>query len=325
MAGKQEKTSALINMNLFQINICSHVRDFFASDWSFLFGFFKDILLPITLAGFAAYIAYFIFVEEMKEDRKREERKKQEENRDKLIYFSTLVRACIKDSITQKDNIKNHIREINKDDINYHTMNFVVLNDFKRIAEILNLEDYLLAYTNHYYDDRIGSIQEFKQIVKSIDFLFEIFRGIPKQLELGQQYDYERKRQFQDLFSTGYNISGDLMLKTRYTNNAMYSDLENLMLEFSNNHPGNNYDITFYYNYFFIPFNDYAIKYMTTNPNFSTEIQELAVCTRDGKQLFNFIKSENRNKGIDLFHDFKITYKTILSLKKASERLLDNF
>lgn len=138
--------------------------------------FAKDFILPIGIAILAAWMAYYIFVEETKRDREKEEKKKLEERSNKLLYFSTIIKKCIELSIQQKKNIENYIKRVDENSVEFHMMNFVPLNDLKRICTKMNLEEYLQAYIDKIPDSGKKSVEEFNKIISSLDFLYEFFK-----------------------------------------------------------------------------------------------------------------------------------------------------
>ncbi|MDP3393082.1 hypothetical protein [Sediminibacterium sp.] len=285
----------------------------------------KDFLLPLVLGVFAGYMAYYIFVKETKRDRVNDEAKKAEERSDKLKYFSALVESALRTSIQQKNNLKNQIKAIRQNNVEFQLMTQVPLYDLKRISEELNLEDYLLAYTNIYSQDRTASVKEFKNTIAAIDYLYDVFQHIIIQLKDSQMYDYQRKKKLQEIYENGWNLSGRLMLYFQRNDPQSYSEFLQLYQNFMQNHQGDNYDLQFYNDFFFVPFNDFCTTYMADNRRIIPEILELGIFTRDGKQSFNQVKSENDIVKNDLIGDFKIIYSSLMELRDNSERLLADF
>ena len=292
------------------------------SEHGFWWNFFKDFILPILLAGFAGWMAYFIFISETKRDKLAEEQKKNQERSDKLLFFMVLIESAIKISKHQNENIENQIKNITANDIDFHQMTLVPLNDLKRITEELNPEVYLLAYTNYFQSNRLNAVKEFKNIMASVDFIYELFQDIIKMLEKSQTYDYERKLKFQEIFHSSYKVLGELLLQTKENNIPFHNALNLVYANFTANHPGDNYDLNFYYNFFFLPFNDCVSNLIPNLQNPSKEILEFATLTRDGKQLFLQIKSQNKLLLEDLTADLKKTSKSLIELTGYSKRLL---
>ena len=69
-------------------------------------------------------------------------------------------------------------------------------------------------------------------------------------------------------------------------------EIESTMIEFEKKH-SDNYDIHFYYQYFFVPINDTMVVLLSgTDKN--PILMQLAQSTRNGKQMYNYIKAQNR-------------------------------
>jgi hypothetical protein len=291
----------------------------------FWWDFLKDFCLPLLLGGLAAYMAYFIFIKETKRDKANEQTRKDEERNDKLIFFSALVESALRTSVQQKNNIKEQIRDIRKNNVEFHLMTQVPLYDLKRITEVLDLEDYLLSYTNHYHKDRKSSVKEFKNLIACTDFLHDIFKQIIDQLQKGQVFDTNRKSRYQDIYANAHNLLGKLMIGFERFDPESHTEIIKLLETFSKNHPGQNFDIIFYQKHFFIPFNDFCTKYLSEGRRVTQEILDLAVFTRDGKQLFDEIRSQNDILRESLTGDFKNIYRTLMEFRENSEKLINDF
>ncbi|MGZ4072715.1 MAG: hypothetical protein ACXVDZ_04335 [Bacteroidia bacterium] len=283
----------------------------------------KDYVLPIILASGAAYMAYYIFVKETKRDKTKEDERKKQDQIDKLFFFSTLVGNAIDSAVQQKDNIKEHIRNVKKDDVNFHIITWISVNDIRRITQELNLEEYLLAYTNYYDGDRKATVKEFMNIISGIDYLQEVFEQIPNSLELAQKYDDERKTTIASLFAKSYNLLGDLFIYLQQNSPSEYAILNEIMKKFHENKPDDLSKVEFYNEYFFIPINDFCVKNLKPEEQILEQFKELAILTRDCKQTFNQIKFENNRINAELFDDFKTICKTIKDLNEYSKRILE--
>ena len=105
-------------------------------------------------------------------------------------------------------------------------------------------------------------------------------------------------------------------------NPIVFQQLIKLYNNFVNNHPGNNYDITFYYEHFFVPYNDFCTNYLANGNQPFQELLDLALLTRDGKQLYGHIKSEHQILKEQLANDFKLIYRTLLDLRSNGKKLM---
>lgn len=208
-----------------------------------------------------------------------------------MRYFSALVESALRASVEQKDNLEKHILAMGQNNLDFQLMSYVPLYDFKRITEELNLEEYLLAYTNHYDKDRAASIKEFKNIVASIDYLYDVFISIKSQLEKSQANDYERKKTFQQLYQQSFDLIGVLMPYFDGNDKQSFNEVTLLLQNLQQNNRGNNGDLNYHYNFFIEPFNNFCIQYSMSGRQLFPQILQLAAYTRDGKQVFLIFKS----------------------------------
>ena len=301
------------------------------TDHSLLWDFFKDFFLPILLALFAGGMAYFIFIEETRRDKRKEKVRKDEERSDKLLFFSALIGKVLKTATSQKEYIREHIEEIKKNDVDFLLMTFLPLYDLKRVTEALNLEEYLLAYVNYYSIDRKKSVKEFEEIISSIDFLFLIYNGVSAQLEKAQKFDHERKLKFQKLFENAHQLVGSLMLSLR-NDASLQTELITRFKDFSDNSKGKNDDLPFAYEYFMVPFNTFCLEYINTiesriskGEEVNQDILNLATITRNGKQLYGEIKWQNQLLKNDLSQDLIKINLALDDLEKASKNIIRDF
>ena len=143
----------------------------------------KDFILPILIALFAAYMVYWAFVKETQRDKEKEQEAEIQLRRDKLTYFANLVKNIISFSEQMNDLILKFVEEQQKDPVGVKTLFLFSLNEYRRITTDLQLESYMLAYVNHYKGDRKVVIREFNNIVVRIDMLYGNYRKMEPHLE----------------------------------------------------------------------------------------------------------------------------------------------
>jgi hypothetical protein len=68
-------------------------------------------------------------------------------------------------------------------------------------------------------------------------------------LKNGQEFDFERKTKYQELFYNAYNATGQFMLELE-ENPSWRDKLNGLMQDFDKNH-SSNYDVSYYYQYYY--------------------------------------------------------------------------
>ncbi len=292
---------------------------------SHFYDIIKDFLVPATLAITAACVAYFIFVKETRRDRHNDEEKKKQERLYTLTYFSFLAKSIVKTAEQQNNYLNELIGKIENDDVEFHLLTYLPLDDLRRINQVVNLDEYLLAYTDYYKEiDRNTLVKEFKEIISCVDFFYFIFTEMRNVQQRALLNDEANKRRYQDLFYKGYNILADVeyALRSETTFHSAFLQITNTI---SANHKGNNYDLIFYQKYFFEPINELCVNYLDSGLPEIRVVADLAVITRDGKQAYLHIKSENQHMKAIVEADYKVISDAIVDLKLASERLCNNF
>lgn len=311
-------------MNVIAQLVVHNYEEIAKTDHSFWYDFLKDYVLPLGLGFIAACVAYYIFVAETKRDRQKEIDAKAQERNDKLIFFSASVESALKTAIQQEGYLKEYLRLIREDDVNFHHIKYVPLNNFQRIVEVLNLETYLLAYVNKYNTDRTASVKEYKNILANIDYLYHNFKHLFGQIERAQQHDYERKLGYQNTFYKIFNSLGAIYSELQ-EDQENFERFRDIIDAFTNNHQNDNYNITFYFENFFTPINNFFLDYFGANKPRTEALTAAAVASRDGKQMYQHIKVENQKLREELSQDFKGIYKSILDLRKLSAVLIAGF
>jgi|GEM_PF-1936505 len=291
---------------------------------SFLYDFSKDFILPILLAILAAYAAYYIFIKEGKRDKIKEGQIQIQEESDKLNYLSVMVQDIISTSEQQGEHILAFVEELKTNPLDIPLLTFLSINNLRRITVDLNLEKYLLSYVSHFAEDRPKAIKEFNEVIASIDMLHEIFKSIPEQLIKAVNYDYERRIRIQEIHSKAHNLLGPLTIKLNATDMKVADELGTIGNKYMAGFTSS-YDLRYFYNEFFIPFNAFATQYIGKGRPEDIELQELAILTRDGKQNFLHAISENETFRDQFFEDYERVKDAIESLKKSSARLKSNF
>lgn len=287
---------------------------------SFLYDFGKDYIIP----ALGAYLVYYIFIKETNRDKSKILQQKKEEQNDKLFFFATITKSGISLSERQKNFLKNHIRAMKSDHITFNFLKIVPLVDLKRISEKLNLEEYLLAYTDVYNDKRDESIKEFQNIISSFDFLYNAFTMIQTELINVQKHDYERKLEFKECYKKCNYLLGKVLLYFERIGGEEYRRISEAYKHFVDNHPADNYDIQYYHDFFFIPLHDFIVDYLNNVRAFNQDFHDFEVYLKEGILVLKHIKAENEQTRMLLTKDFKEIARTIISLKKISKRMIDD-
>ncbi|WP_316758585.1 hypothetical protein [Pedobacter aquatilis] len=143
----------------------------------------KDFILPIVIAGAAAYMVYWGFVKETKRDKKKELDAEKQRQQDKLYYFSNCVKSIHAISRDQNSAYLKFAETKAENAGAIQQITFLSLNELRRLTFDLPLEEYMLAYANNYGTNRKEAIREFNQIIIRIDMLYDAFTNIKKALQ----------------------------------------------------------------------------------------------------------------------------------------------
>lgn len=293
----------------------------YIGDNSLIYELGKDYLLPICIAILAAWIVYFVFLRETKRDKQNEEIKKKNESEDKLLYLSALIDNIIKFSFIQNKFLKEYINKINADDTIFYPLAIVPYNDVTRVSIELNLEEYLLAYTNHYNIDRKASVKEFKLMITSIDILHKHLEQLTETIRTALDHNTKAKSKLEILFKESHSLAGNLMETLRISHIIHYAELEKIYSNFQSNFKDPN-DLNYFYNAFFVPVNNFCVDRLHIGMK---EIKDLAIATRDSKGLFLQIKSQNQNLKEVILDDQKQISETATELKNIAKKILTDF
>ena len=283
----------------------------------------KDFLLPPFLGIMAAVAAYYIFYRETKLGKEKEQASHDQVVLDKLTYFTALLSNIQKTAVEQNKSLKELIAEIEANDVNFPLLTYMPMQDLQRLIG-LDVESYLLSFAEFYHENRKASIKKFKTIMVNSVFLHHIFKSIFEQVQKGQQFDFERKTQYQELYYRAYNTCGRFMMQLEERPELKARFLA-IFDRFQANHQGDNYDLPFYFDYFFEPVNDFCTDYVTAELPITSEFEEIAITTRDGKQLFHNIKVQNQQIAKDFQGDYEKIEHSLAELKELTVRLLADF
>lgn len=317
-------------MQIFLLILTQNCETCINEGHSWLWDLLKDFMLPIVLAIGAGFFAYDIFVRETKRDKLKEEAQRNNEKNDKLFYITALLQNIIHLSLLQKDYIKNHIRKINNNEVDFHIMHWTTLNDFDRITDKLDLEEYLLAYTNHFNRNTKVSVKEFKNIIISVDYLQGVFMMMQGQLKESMKFDYERKIRFQTVNAAIQTTSQKLALILLEKDQEEYLKLTKIKFDFNqkskeNKIVGINYDLVFQVNNYFIPLDKFCLDYARSGKPMIQEVIDLGNSANEAINLLEYIKSQNRHLKSSLCYQFKNIYRSIIALQKHTKNLFNDF
>lgn len=283
----------------------------------------KDFILPIIIAGVAAYMVYWAFVKETKRDKKKELEAEKQRQQDKLYYFSNCVKSIHAISRDQNEANLLFAEAQAKNPREIQQISFLSLNELRRMTSDLPLEEYMLAYANHFGANRKETIREFNQIIIRIDMLNDAFRNTKQHYKMTQKLEQASKLKFMAHFHSAHTQVAMLSNNFRRSSPTLVHEINQIAKAFQSE--GLNRNIEFCYHRFFIPFNHFAVNYLMVGLTETPQLQQLAIETKDGMATYEQLVRENRG----LAHDFKKKYESlkpaIEDLEKYAKRLLEDF
>jgi hypothetical protein len=100
--------------------------------------------------------------------------------------------------------------------------------------------------------------------------------------------------------------------------------LDTLLVDFDKRHTSN-FDVTFYYDHYFVPVNNFCLAYLTAGHKPTPTFHTVAIATRDGKQVFELIKAQNQQIAEDFEDDDAKITQWLAELKNLIAPLLKDF
>ncbi len=258
-------------------------------------------------------------------DRREIELKNQEN--DKLMYLSTIVNSCTNSSIIIQSNIEIVIDKINSDNLKFHLISFVSLNDLERICNKLDLEKYLLAYTNFYSSERHLSIKEFEVIISSFDYLADLFIQLKERMRLSLQFDYERKLKLKKIYEESEGLIQKLQIVLFRTAKNSYQELDNILKAYYLNKEQQSIpeNYQFHNDYYFKPVFELINNKIDPNKPYNQDLVSILSYSNSAMLLLDEIKIHNDSIKNDLTTDSKNIASVIEHLKTNSQKLISDF
>ena len=278
---------------------------------------FLEKLLPSFIGSATALLVFYLTT---RRDKGKEKKKKDEERSDKMSYLKNLLTNVIKLTEQQSNNLQEHIDKVKVNDIDFQLMTFVPLTDFVRAIETLSKEDYFIGF-NKFYKDKFDTTKQFERILSNIDFLHSQFLEVPQILKKSQDFDYERKMQYKENVDKTISLVGNLLFAVRRHMQAPWDKVDNIFLGFMEGLK-NHTDLSYYHHQFVTPINDFFVDYLSdSNNSVSQEILIIAENSRNAKQMYNIIKSSNREVSTDIEQIKDSVVSSMTELKELRSQL----
>lgn len=250
-------------------------------DWSFFDNdFFKDLISALIGTGTALLIFYL----SIKNDKSKEAENEENQNNQRLNYLVNLAKSSSTQIKTFNGNLLENIQKFKSNNLEFHLIVQNPNKSLERLAEIINNENYFLAYIKKFGLEKTNS---YNKISIEVDFFIAVQNQIFEMSKIAQTYDYKRK--------SDYSLAiNKLMNKTASLTTSDYLSEEYVLIIKSilNNLYTNMQDLT-NLEYYYINFLQPVLKEVLVKNMGTTEIMQLVSEFKTTSDLFNEIKIQN--------------------------------
>ena len=184
-----------------------------------------------------------------KKGKEEKEKQEQQQNRDTLIYFQSVVKDILQVVKQQLEELQKYIQQVRADSLNVAALTYLPLFQLKRLVDGGSVDRILATYIRQFPGEK--SAKDFAAIMVTTAYLYSQLLLFPEESKRAILYDYERKREYQQLFKEAYALVGTYMIPidpAHPTPGAV--ELQQIMEEFWAHHI-NNHDLAFYHQRFF--------------------------------------------------------------------------
>ena len=267
----------------------------------------------------------WLYYRSLKSDKAKEKEKKLENQEDKLKYFAALIESVIDTGETQVNNIKEYIEKITVDNVNFNLLSQVAIYDLKRVVESDNLEDFLIAYTEHFSGNK-SAVKNFKEILSTTDYLYEQFNQLPLWLKNCQDFDYKKKERLKKVFDECHATLIHLVNQYIENNVPEAEAMQEIYKQYRETSISN-LDLKHRYEFFFIPYINLGNEFTKYNgPVFINYLNFLNML-REGASIFEHMQYENDRlcqELKELVEDVEIQISELTKPSKAPLTVLSN-
>ena len=252
-------------------------------DWTFFDNdFFKDLISALIGTGTALLIFYMT----LRSDKKKSKEDEENQNQRRLDYLSNVVTATKNQAESFIVNLKKSIADFDADNLNFHLLTKNPNSSLDRLNELLNNENYFLAYFKKYGKK---NAKKYNNIALQVDFFVEQEKQIWEMTKIAQSFDYNRKKSFTQSTNDLMNRTAGL-LKIDLLE-QQYKDRINEIFDDYYQNVGDMTDLSFHYERFIRPTMSNVLIHNVDKP----EIIELISEFKNVSNLFNEIKMQNDN------------------------------
>lgn len=284
-----------------------------------------DIGIPIIVALLAIAGAYLIFVVETKAAKRKEDASKAVERREKLFYYTMILKRAVEVAKQQKEYVQNFVDNINNDSLTFPELQYIPLNQIKKVAELQDEELLMLSYVK-FFGEAEKSVKEFDEMNSSIEYLQESFSAIKNQIHLAQTFDHERRIKIKELYKEG----SKMITPVFQFFSSHYPPMNDTINEILKTHVEANknglYTILQIHDNFMLPLFNSLTTYILDpkKPQYSY-IYELIEVLREGLQVFDDIKNQNLHVASQINGDVINIEESISNVTNFSGNLMKTF
>ena len=252
-------------------------------DWNFFDNdFFKDLISALIGTGAALLIFYLT----LKFDREKANKEENEQNIRRLDYLSNVTTATKNQAESFITNLEKSIADFETDNLNFHLLTKNPNSSLNRLSEILNKENYFLAYFKKYGKK---NLKKYNNISLQVDFFVEQEKQIWEMTQIAQTFDYNRKQSFvrtvNDLMNRTAGLLQINLLEPKYLTEI------NHIFKYYYDNVGDMSDLNFHYTRFIRPIIENVLVKNVDKPIIIELISEF----KNVSNLFNEIKDQNKN------------------------------
>ncbi len=287
----------------------------------------KDFVFPLLLTIISGIVAWFLFIKQLLNEKRKEKQSINDDIKNKLTYFAMIIHNAIENSVGQNENIKELSIEIENSGFNSIQLNKHPTYDLKIVAEKLDKESYLLSYLKFYKkDNKIEMLEDFKQIIDTCGIINDIFIQINNDLESKQKFEHDLMTKFYEGSEECADYFGKSLVKLKETNNPLFHKLFEINKASDNlKNFKENQIIKAQYELFLKPTLILLDKCHSEYIEFDENLGNLWIRTSNTINIYNNLESETFRLNEMLKEQSSFINELIDVLKKSSERLRKDF
>ncbi len=264
----------------------------------------------------------FALYKTFKNDKRKEDQHKLDFQKEKLKYLQSLMRSIRTGLEVQIQHLLPFAATIKADPLNIPLLTFVPLNELTRLVHKINQEDYYHSYLGEFGDHQ-SVIDEFRDIISTMNYFDAYINQIKSVLEKSVQYDHERKLKLKELFDKIKQAIIALLIDNdiQQSEKEYWQQSKHLMETFDNADKAaeGKTDLRFYYENMIEPL-------QTILSQFESKFDRLAplvIDTVNAINLYHNILLQNDSVANDFEEDKKALQKEYDELHPKIKRLMD--